>query len=371
MEKIEVLRESTARGDVFEIPKQFGQYTLLRVIGCGGYAVVYEAKTDESNARLAAKVVRRPESNTDAMRVLERELRLSEAVSCPYLVGIHEVVYMKELIVLIMDYSEGLELMVIIVDNPERVVINWKDIFKQVCLGVKYLHERGLAHRDLKAENILVDGVMNCKLCDYGFICETRSGLAKTICGTVIYMSPEMILNKCYDPMASDVWSLGILLYVMLTGSVPWRSTSEIGLEQEIVKGFETDLSALSEIAKNIITRCCDQNTATRATIDQILDMLTTSGGVTNVPKPKLSSLPVTAVRGAYGFPTLQQPSRPNIAKVPSHALRVPGFPVMPRPRIVLKSHGPMVRNSRQWVKHGHDSRMPHESRKITPQSSH
>lgn len=269
----DVLTEATGQGDVLEIPRRFQSYEVIRTMAIGGFAVVVEVKDISTSERFAAKVVRRPESNSQEMRLLERELRLSETISCPHLVSVIEVVYLDELIVLIMEYGVGTDLMTFTLDNPDDVTANWQKIFKQVCLGVKYLHNKGLAHRDVKLANVLIDESYNCKLCDYGFMCESRNDtLSSTKCGTLMYASPEMIQRANYDAKAADVWSLGILLYFLFTGRTPWLSDGDAGLKEEINRGIvHTEL--LTANVREIVLRCCNVNPETRVKIDDVLDM--------------------------------------------------------------------------------------------------
>lgn len=239
-----------------------------------GYeAVVVSIRHVSTKVRFAAKMMKRPESNSYYMRLLERESRICVSLSCEHLVKCIDVIYMESLICIVMEYYEGGDLFDAWTDNMILVKCQWAKIFTQVCRGVQYLHRRGIAHRDLKMENIMTDGDLNCRLCDYGLLCETlNASITTTECGTVPYMAPEMLKGGGYCAKKADVWSLGILLYVIVVGKFPWKSPSDVGVREEIVRGIQ-DFAPLNSEARAVVLRCCDMNPVTRATVDELLDM--------------------------------------------------------------------------------------------------
>lgn len=265
------LSEATDNGDILEIPMTFESYEVIETIGTGSYAVVVSVRDKCKDMKFAAKVMRRPQANSEDMRLLERELRLCETVSCPHLVSFIDIVYLDDYIILVMERSEGKDLLSFVMECPRVVAANWKNIFRQICYGVQYLHNHGFAHRDLKPENVLVDEMLNCKLCDYGLICEVKkSTLSTTKYGTLPYMSPEMIHKATYDARAADVWALGVILYVILTGCTPWRSEGDTAMGQEIRQGIRQTDQMKKEEAE-LVLKCCDVNPETRPTIDGII----------------------------------------------------------------------------------------------------
>lgn len=265
--------EATGRGDLLEIPKRFGPYETLETIGIGSYAVVVRVLNVNVGEVCAAKVMRRPDVNTDDIRLMERELRLSESVECEHLVRCVDVVYLEHLIILVLEHFEGRDLLTAVIEDPEGMSRNWKRIFRQMCLGVQYLHERGLAHRDLKPDNILINRDFDVKLCDYGLLCESRSSrISSTKCGTLPYMSPEMIHEKSYSGRSADIWALGVVLYVVVTGCIPWASVNDFAMAQEIAKGV-SDTGALSFEQGMIVLKCCTVNPTSRPKIEEIVSL--------------------------------------------------------------------------------------------------
>lgn len=276
----EEVQGTTWCGDVLQIPRLFGCYEYLETIGAGGYSVVVRIRDRPRRVVYAAKVMRRPEPNSEDMRTVESELRLCETLSCSYLVKCREVVYLENVIIVVMECFGARNLLNAIIESPDEVTKNWRDIFRRICLGVEYLHERGLAHRDLKPENALVTDCFECKLCDYGLLCEIKGSKRSMVkCGTLAYMSPETIKGDCCG-QRSDIWALGIVVYVMATGCVPWKGETEEEIVSEIERGIEcVDLEMLTLDQKEIVMTCCDKNPETRPGIADILALGVVRGG--------------------------------------------------------------------------------------------
>lgn len=288
----EFLRESTGDGDIIAIPRVFNHFEVLNVVGIGSSAVVVSVQ-NPNGVKFAAKVLRRPRANDDYLKFLERELRLCVTMSCPYLVNCFDVVYFEDIIIVVMELCAFGDLMTMITEEFVLVRANWRKIFAQLCLGVQYLHSRGMAHRDLKLENILIDEQMNVKLCDYGFMCETKpASLSTTMCGSMRYVAPEVLRGEGYHPMRTDVWALGIVLYGITTGLSPWKSEGESGVCREILAG-EMDLTGICDAPRRIVEKCCDQNQETRVTVEEILAMPFVQDGRGDVKRHTAMTLPV------------------------------------------------------------------------------
>lgn len=270
---MQFVKEATGRGEILSIPVRFKSYEFQSVIENGGTAVVCSVIDVNTNERFAAKVMQRPETGTDALRFLERELRLCVTLVCPYLVNCHDVVYMNDLIIVIMEHCESGDLLTVLTEETGQVMDDWQKIFVQICLGVQYMHGRGIAHRDLKLENVVVDKELNCKLCDFGALCEAPpAAVSTTICGTLSYKSPEQIRGNGYSARECDVWALGIMLYALSTGRLPWTSDSIAGIESEILEGVE-DVEMLTDHQKEMVLGCCNIDRERRLKIDEVVAM--------------------------------------------------------------------------------------------------
>lgn len=264
-------RVETGRGEILIIPRIVKSYEVKEVIGTGGFGVVVSLVDRNTKDLMAAKIMKRPEPSTDSMRLIERELRLSLSLSCPFLVNCVDVVYLSDIICIIMEHVNGATLISVMDDNVVLVRHYWRKIFVQMCLAVQYLHKRGMAHRDIKLENIIVDKDFNVKLCDYGCMKETgQSSMSTTLCGTLPYLAPELVRQGPYCAKGVDVWALGITLYAAVTGVFPWDNTSVVGMCKEILGGVK-DVMRLSSEVKEVVMKCCEVDPSKRAGIGDVL----------------------------------------------------------------------------------------------------
>ena len=131
-----------------------------------------------------------------------------------------------------------------------------KYIFKQVVDGIYYLHSKNIIHRDIKLENLLLDENKTLKIIDFGFsICVKNDQRINNFCGTPTYMAPEIVSKKEYFGAPVDVWALGVLLYVLLCGTFPFKAQEEKELYKKIIKGTYEFPHHLSYGAKNLISK--------------------------------------------------------------------------------------------------------------------
>jgi len=143
-----------------------------------------------------------------------------------------------------------------------------------VAESVAYLHGINTVHRDIKLDNILIEeGTRMVKLIDFGFsVIIANHQRLKIFCGTPSYMSPEIVRKHEYDGKPVDMWALGVLLYVMLTGTFPFRGVSEQDLYQKIQRGhYRTNHEALSSDARRIIAKLLDVDYRRRMTADELI----------------------------------------------------------------------------------------------------
>ncbi|KAF8955397.1 hypothetical protein BDZ97DRAFT_1858229, partial [Flammula alnicola] len=167
-------------------------------------------------------------------------------------------------------------------------------IFGQLCLAVAYLHDNNIVHRDLKLENVLLDERCRVKLGDFGFTREFERGtFMETFCGTTGYASPEMLQGQKYQGPEVDVWSLGIILYCLLTGTLPFDDDDEDVMRAKIIQGDFEDPVWLSLESRDLIKNILVKDIMKRLTIPQILaHPWFTSGKLTYEPDSPVSAMP-------------------------------------------------------------------------------
>ena len=219
------------------IPVRFDKFEFVRVIGSGSLSIVALVVSND-NKYYACKICSRQllmENN--AFEMFEREIRILQSLSHPYLVHLEKVVFDDQLIYQIMEYCEQGELFQYIVDNGPLPIDTARLMFIKLTFALQYIHSKDIAHRDLKPENILLDRDLNPKIADFG-LCHTANSkqLLSTPCGSPFYAPPEIISNIPYDGKLSDMWSLGVVLFTMVTGSLPWKSSNQTALYRQIIE---------------------------------------------------------------------------------------------------------------------------------------
>ncbi|KAH0795550.1 CAMK family protein kinase [Histomonas meleagridis] len=256
-----------------EIPFRFGRYEFIRTIGNGAFSVVALVYDITTNAQYACKISSRKFLIQQKLfDKFEREVRIMQSFQSPFLVQLYDIVYDQNLIYLIMEYCSNGELFQAIADNGPVEEKRAKKIFAQIVSGVSYIHSHDISHRDIKPENILLDSCMNAKITDFGLCQHTSENLLlKTYCGSPFYVSPEVLLNKPYDGKKSDIWSLGVVLFTIVTGGLPWEDIGQQKLYQQIAEANFTIPRYLPPDLRDLISRLMQLNPKDRPNVDEIL----------------------------------------------------------------------------------------------------
>lgn len=198
---------------------------------------------------------------------------IQKNIQHPNILSVNSVYEDDHFFYLLMDYCPNGDLYSYIVQKGKLQEEEARRIFVQIVEGLLYLHDNGVSHRDLKPENILFspDGVP--KIADFGICHSLESNvLLKTPCGSPFYAPPEVLLNKEYDGRSRDIWSLGIILFAMVTGSLPWSETCRASLFNEIINGEIIIPEDLSPKLQVLIRDMLNVNPSMRPTARQILE---------------------------------------------------------------------------------------------------
>lgn len=216
------------------IGKLFGnRYEILEQLGGGGMAVVYKARDNFLNRLVTVKVLR-PEfvSDFDFVRRFRREAQAVARLSHSNIVNIHDVGQENETQYLVMEYVDGDNLKNFIKNNPALPLHQIINIVNQICDALQHAHENKIVHRDVKPQNILLTKDGRVKLTDFGIAYEATSGTianTDTVLGSVHYISPEQAKGEIPGAQ-SDIYSLGVVLYEMLTGQLPFTGDSPVAV---------------------------------------------------------------------------------------------------------------------------------------------
>jgi len=205
-------------------------YELGKEIGRGSYGQVFVSTffNGEEHSTLACKVIQTSNCNPEMVnKFLTREMRILRMVNHKYIVKVHSVVQHKTVYYFFMTYAENGDLLNFILKNGTINESQAKTWFYQILQGVIYLHSKEIVHRDLKCENILLMSTMNIRITDFGFARIIKnSELSQTYCGSLAYACREILTGIPYDPMKADVWSLGVIIFVMLNKGMPFSDDS-------------------------------------------------------------------------------------------------------------------------------------------------
>ncbi|KAF2324172.1 hypothetical protein GH714_009208 [Hevea brasiliensis] len=201
---------------------------------------------------------------------IKREISIMKLVRHPYVVRLHEVLASRTKIYIILEFITGGELFDKIVHHGRLSEAEARRCFQQLIDGVDYCHSKGVYHRDLKPENLLLDSQGNIKISDFGLSALPEQGvsLLRTTCGTPNYVAPEVLGHKGYNGAVADIWSCGVILYVLMAGYLPFDELDLTMLYNREGRVFMSFM--VSSGGKSLIHRILDPKPETRITIEQV-----------------------------------------------------------------------------------------------------
>ncbi|OIT28612.1 PREDICTED: CBL-interacting serine/threonine-protein kinase 12-like [Nicotiana attenuata] len=253
-----------------------GRYEIGKLLGHGTFAKVYLARNIKTNECVAIKVIDKEKIlKVGLIGHIKREISILRRVRHPNIVQLYEVMATKAKIYFVMEYVKGGELFNKVAKGRLKEEVARK-YFQQLISAVAFCHARGVYHRDLKPENILLDEDGNVKVSDFGLsaISEQikQDGLFHTFCGTPAYVAPEVLGRKGYDGAKVDIWSCGVILFVLMAGYLPFHDQNVMAMYKKIYKGeFRCPRWFSSELAR-FLTRLLDTNPERRITIPEIMN---------------------------------------------------------------------------------------------------
>ncbi|XP_051187865.1 CBL-interacting protein kinase 6 [Lolium perenne] len=255
-----------------------GRYEMGRVLGHGNFGRVHVARDLRTGQSVAVKVVAKEKVVRAGMaEQIKREIAVMKRVSHPNIVELHEVMATRSKIYLALELVRGGELFARIVRSGRVKEDVARLYFRQLISAVDFCHARGVYHRDLKPENLLLDEAGNLKVVDFGLSAladhARADGLLHTLCGTPGYAAPEVLLDKGYDGAKADLWSCGVILYVLLAGSLPFQDDNIVTMYKKVQRGDYRCPPWLSTDARRLIPRLLDPNPATRITVAELVEM--------------------------------------------------------------------------------------------------
>ncbi|XP_034418699.1 MAP/microtubule affinity-regulating kinase 3a isoform X12 [Cyclopterus lumpus] len=254
-----------------EEPQQphVGNYRLLKTIGKGNFAKVKLARHILTGREVAIKIIDKTQLNPNSLQKLFREVRIMKILNHPNIVKLFEVIETERTLYLVMEYASGGEVFDYLVAHGRMKEKEARAKFRQIVSAVQYCHQKHIVHRDLKAENLLLDADMNIKIADFGFSNEfTMGNKLDTFCGSPPYAAPELFQGKKYDGPEVDVWSLGVILYTLVSGSLPFDGQNLKELRERVLRGKYRIPFYMSTDCENLLKRFLVLNPSKRGTLE-------------------------------------------------------------------------------------------------------
>ncbi|XP_054913278.1 MAP/microtubule affinity-regulating kinase 3a isoform X13 [Poeciliopsis prolifica] len=246
-----------------------GNYRLLKTIGKGNFAKVKLARHILTGREVAIKIIDKTQLNPNSLQKLFREVRIMKILNHPNIVKLFEVIETERTLYLVMEYASGGEVFDYLVAHGRMKEKEARAKFRQIVSAVQYCHQKHIVHRDLKAENLLLDADMNIKIADFGFSNEfTLGNKLDTFCGSPPYAAPELFQGKKYDGPEVDVWSLGVILYTLVSGSLPFDGQNLKELRERVLRGKYRIPFYMSTDCENLLKRFLVLNPTKRGTLE-------------------------------------------------------------------------------------------------------
>ncbi|KAL5614348.1 hypothetical protein BROUX41_004454 [Berkeleyomyces rouxiae] len=273
----------------FQYPRSFQtsafhlQYTTGKALGAGQYGKVHVCIENSTGIRYAVKLFDADHTNPVQLNTLRQEIGMLMTLDHPKLVQIKDSFHEDTGMYIVLEYIPGGELFDFIIRKGSLREAEARRLFKQLFDGIKYLHDRNIVHRDLKPENILLQGedIGSVKIADFGLAkIVGEDSFATTLCGTPAYVAPEVLSYSPEYNKAVDVWSLGVILYVILCGFPPFSDELRTrafpySMTEQIIRGeyeFPSPYwDPISDNACHLIESMLQVNPKHRFTIDQCL----------------------------------------------------------------------------------------------------
>ncbi|KAL6304828.1 snf 1 [Sparassis latifolia] len=251
---------------------KLGEYTVIKEIAEGTFGKVKMAVHTITGHEVAMKFISKQVINATKTKTrVQREVEYMRTLRHPHIIKLYEVISTPTDIIIVLEYAGG-ELFNYIVDHGRMPESQARRFFQQLISGIEYSHRLKIVHRDLKPENVLLDADLNVKIADFGLSNEIKDGdFLKTSCGSPNYAAPEVIRGGLYTGPEIDVWSCGVILYVMLCGRLPFEDEDVQTLFTKISQGVYHMPSYLSPEAKGLITGMLAVDPVKRITVPEII----------------------------------------------------------------------------------------------------
>ncbi|KAL7983645.1 hypothetical protein Chor_000521 [Crotalus horridus] len=252
-------------------PLRVGFYDIERTLGKGNFAVVKLARHRVTKTQVAIKIIDKTRLDSSNLEKIYREVQIMKLLNHPHIIKLYQVMETKDMLYIVTEFAKNGEMFDHLTTRGHLNEHEARKKFWQILSAVEYCHSHHIVHRDLKTENLLLDANMNIKLADFGFGNFYKSGEPlSTWCGSPPYAAPEVFEGKEYEGPYLDIWSLGVVLYVLVCGSLPFDGPNLPSLRQRVLEGRFRIPYFMSQDCEMLIRRMLVVDPTKRITIAQI-----------------------------------------------------------------------------------------------------
>ena len=256
------------------VPPTIGNYVINEQLGYGAFSCVHKAVNVRTGKNFAIKIIPKDYVSSDpsSLKNFQREINTTACMDHPNVLKLKDFLSDDMNYYLVMSLCIGQDLKKYIEKNGKLSENSAAIVFKQIAHATAFCHSYGVAHRDLKPENIMVTEFPSVKIADFG-LCGylSENHLMKSFVGSPCYCAPECLLRKQYNGRLSDIWSLGVILYFMVTGTHPWTINTPSIMTRQIIKGNYKIPNYVSPACRSLIMKMMRVNPLDRITLDHIL----------------------------------------------------------------------------------------------------
>ncbi|XP_059187422.1 serine/threonine-protein kinase SIK2 isoform X2 [Centropristis striata] len=252
-------------------PVRVGFYDIERTLGKGNFAVVKLARHRITKTEVAIKIIDKTQLDAVNLEKIYREVQIMKMLDHPHIIKLYQVMETKNMLYLVTEYAKNGEIFDYLAKHGRLNELEARRKFWQILTAVEYCHNRNIVHRDLKAENLLLDGHMNIKIADFGFgnFFQPGEPLA-TWCGSPPYAAPEVFEGQQYEGPQLDIWSMGVVLYVLVCGALPFDGPTLPVLRQRVLEGRFRIPYFMTEDCEHLIRRMLVLDPSKRLSVAQI-----------------------------------------------------------------------------------------------------
>lgn len=272
-----MLQFKTQEGYLINIPNSFHVYDVVQYLGYGSTCVVLLVEDHESHQVFAAKVMAKKDiENRNLTKSIFNEVNVLQSISHPHIIKIHDFLELtnqvnEEYYAMITEYCENGDLLQYALKHGFKSEIEKKKIMKGFLEAISYLHNHGISHGDIKSENILLDGNLSPKLCDFGFCKSTNFAGEESKNGTLYYAAPELFIKGQFDPFKADIYAIGITLYSLSELHFPFIDGDQNFIIRQIIDGCLSFKSGINNLLFKLVKKCTNLSFQLRPSIEDII----------------------------------------------------------------------------------------------------